>query len=327
MTERRIHLVSTLKNEGPYLLEWIAYHRAIGVTDFTLFSNDCTDGSNLMLNRLEEMGIIRHFDNPIGPGIDPQRRAYSRAGKLEEIRAADYVLIIDGDEFLNVRTGDRSINALIDACDEADAICVNWRLMGSCGEKHWRDDLVIERFTRGSSFEKPENGLVWGFKTLFKPQDVGWFGVHRPKYHKENMPTPDAVRWVNASGRPMGEKILRNGWRSNAENIGWDFAQVNHYAVKSREEFLLKRLRGTANSKNKGRIDLDYWGKYDINTNKDDSIPVSGVADGVAELLKDQDLKALYRACLLTCKKTIEYQKTDSKLANFIETGLLEKAE
>lgn len=326
MAQRNIHLVTTLKNEGPYLLEWIAYHRAIGVTDFTIFSNDCTDGSNLMLNRLDEMGAIRHFDNPIGPGIDPQRRAYSRAGKMPNVRSADYVLIIDGDEFLNVKAGDRSVNALIDACEEPDAICVNWRLMGSCGEKYWRDELVIERFTRGSTFEDPENGLVWGFKTLFKPQDVGWFGVHRPKFQKDSIPDPDSVRWVNASGKPMGEKVLRTGWRSSAQNLGWEFAQVNHYAIKSREEFLLKRLRGTANSKNKGRIDLDYWDKYDINTNKDNSIPTEGIAEGVAELLMDADLAALRRACLLTCEKTIEYQKTDPKLANFIETGKLEKA-
>ena len=30
----RIVLVSTMKNEGPYLLEWLAYHRAIGIEEF-----------------------------------------------------------------------------------------------------------------------------------------------------------------------------------------------------------------------------------------------------------------------------------------------------
>jgi len=326
MTKRRIHLVSTVKNEGPYILEWIAYHQSIGITDFTIFSNDCTDGCNLMLNRLEELGVIKHFDNPIGPGIDPQRRAYSRSGHMEHVRAADYVLIVDADEFLNVKTGDHSINALIDACDEPDAICVNWRLMGSCGEKHWSDTPVTDRFDRGSTFLKPENGLVWGFKTLFKPQDVGWFGVHRPKFKKDKVPSENEVRWVNGSGKPMGQKIIKGGWRSGPENLGFEFAQVNHYAVKSREEFLLKRLRGTANSKNKDRIDLDYWDKYDLNANEDKSIQTDGIADRVADLLKDNDLSALRRACILTCTKAIAYQMEDEKLRNFVEHGTLEKA-
>ena len=59
---RRKVLVSTVKNEGLYLLEWLAYHKSIGVDDFCIFSNDCSDGTNLMLNRLNQMGVIRHFD-------------------------------------------------------------------------------------------------------------------------------------------------------------------------------------------------------------------------------------------------------------------------
>ncbi|NHX28195.1 glycosyltransferase family 2 protein, partial [Escherichia coli] len=82
-------IVSTMKNEGPYILEWIAYHRAIGFDDFVLFSNDCTDGTNLILNRLDQMGIVQHFDNPLGPRMDPQRAAYSRAGKMAPVRDAD----------------------------------------------------------------------------------------------------------------------------------------------------------------------------------------------------------------------------------------------
>lgn len=30
-------LVSTMKNEGPDLLEWLAYHKSIGITDFCIF--------------------------------------------------------------------------------------------------------------------------------------------------------------------------------------------------------------------------------------------------------------------------------------------------
>ncbi|MBT0957195.1 glycosyltransferase family 2 protein [Alphaproteobacteria bacterium KMM 3653] len=325
-TRRKI-IVSTMKNEGPYILEWVAYHRAIGFDDFIIFSNDCSDGSNLILNRLDQMGVIRHFDNPLGPRMDPQRAAYSRANAMDYVREQDWVMILDADEFLNVHVGDRTVDALIEACPEkSDAISVCWRLMGSCGQAHMGSEPVTERFTKGSTFDEPENGMVWGFKTLFRPQKFGFFGVHRPKFMKNVEITPDMAHWVNGSGEDMGERVLHKGWRFGKGTLGYKFAQVNHYAIKSREEFLLKRLRGTANSKNKGRIDMGYWDKYDINANEDASIRSELVRPGVEELLRDGDLAALYRASLETCRRAIDYQMQDEKLRVFVETGVYEEA-
>ena len=319
-------LVSTMKNEGPYLLEWLAYHKSIGITDFCIFSNDCTDGTNLMLNRLDQMGVLKHYDNPQGPRMDPQRSAYSRANKLDWVKAADWVLIVDADEFLNIHVGDRSIDALIDACGTPDAISINWRLMGSQGQSKmsidpFKGDLVTERYTRGSSFDDPENGLVWGFKTLFRPGKFDFFGVHRPKFTKKTEITPGMVTWTNAAGKPMGDQYLQKGWRGNSDNVTNEFAQVNHYAIKSREDFLLKRLRGTANSKNKGRIDMDYWDKYDINTHEDTTIPTDGIRAQRDAWLADPDLAALARACADCSQRVLDYQLTVPEFRTFIDTG------
>ncbi len=35
-----------MKNEGPYIVEWIAYHRAIGVDNFLIYTNGCEDGTD-----------------------------------------------------------------------------------------------------------------------------------------------------------------------------------------------------------------------------------------------------------------------------------------
>ena len=313
-----------MKNEGPYILEWIAYHKSIGFDGFVIYSNDCTDGTNLILNRLDQMGVVKHFDNPQGPNMDPQRSAYSRAKSVPEVQLADWVLVIDADEFLNVHVGDGSVQALIGACPEGtQAISINWRMMGSSGVAKMSDDLVTERFTHGSSFEKPENGLVWGFKTLFRTGVFDFIAVHRPRFVKTREFKSGMVNWVNGDGRSVGDKYLEKGWRSNSETLGYELAQVNHYAVKSREEFLLKRLRGTANSKNKDRISLDYWEKYDLNTHFDDSIRTDGIRPVMKELLKNGDLAALVRATKESCRRTIAYQMDDPKLRVFVERGEL----
>ncbi|MDF1871204.1 glycosyltransferase family 2 protein [Vannielia sp.] len=326
---QRKMVLTAMKNEGPYLLEWIAYHKMIGFTDFLIYSNDCSDGSNLMLNRLDQLGVIRHFDNPLGPRMDPQRAAYSRANKDALVREMDWLAVIDADEFLNIHVGDHSIDALVEACPPGtEAISLNWRFMGSNGHAHMApDELVTERFTQGATLLEPENGLCWGFKTVFDPKRFGYFGVHRPKFEKKTEIVPGMRCWVNGGGERLDDKILEKGWRSNKHNVSYEFGQVNHYAIKSREEFLLKRLRGTANSKNTDRIDMGYWHKNDLNACEDSSILTDGLAEAVAELLRDDDLAALHRACLETCRRSIEYQMQDPKLAHFIETGEYEEEE
>ena len=60
----KITAVTCIKNEGPFLLEWIAYNRLIGVTDFLIYSNDCADGSDRLLDALAERGVVHHRPNP-----------------------------------------------------------------------------------------------------------------------------------------------------------------------------------------------------------------------------------------------------------------------
>lgn len=132
---------------------------------------------------------------------------------------------------------------------------------------------------------------------------------------------PGMVTWTNAAGKPMGDKYLQKGWRGNAENVTNEFAQVNHYAIKSREDFLLKRLRGTANSNNKGRIDMDYWDKYDINTHEDTTIPTDGIRAQMNEWLADPDLAALSRACADCSQRVLDYQLNVPEFRTFIDTG------
>ena len=105
----------------------------------------------------------------------------------------------------------------------------------------------------------PKTASSEGSKPCSPPGKFGFFGVHRPKWNKTVEIVPGMVTWTNAAGEPMGDQYLQKGWRWNKDNVTNKFAQVNHYAIKSREDFLLKRLRGTANSKNKDRIDMEYW--------------------------------------------------------------------
>ena len=59
----RVMLVTTVKDEGPNILEWIGYHRMIGFTDIVVFQNDSFDTTERALWTLQEMGVIRYLNN------------------------------------------------------------------------------------------------------------------------------------------------------------------------------------------------------------------------------------------------------------------------
>jgi len=113
------------KNEGAFLLEWIAYHKTIGFTDIVILSNDCEDGSDEMLDHLSKSGEIIHLRND-GPYDDRgiQFAALKRADRQKAVKEADWIIHLDIDEFLNIHVGDGQIADLIAALPDADAIAL-----------------------------------------------------------------------------------------------------------------------------------------------------------------------------------------------------------
>ena len=86
----KITAVTTQKNEGAFLLEWIAYHKVIGFSDIVVLSNDCEDGSDELLDQLAENGELIHVRND-GPYDDRgiQFAALKLADKQPEVKDAD----------------------------------------------------------------------------------------------------------------------------------------------------------------------------------------------------------------------------------------------
>jgi hypothetical protein len=60
----RILAVLTVRNKGAFLIEWLAHHRRCNITDFLVFSNDCDDGTDRMLDRLQALGWLVHLRTP-----------------------------------------------------------------------------------------------------------------------------------------------------------------------------------------------------------------------------------------------------------------------
>ena len=64
----RILAVTTLRNEAPFIVEWVAHMRAIGVTDLLVYTNDCDDGTDALLAVLAKHGILHHIIQDVPRG-------------------------------------------------------------------------------------------------------------------------------------------------------------------------------------------------------------------------------------------------------------------
>ncbi len=157
---------------------------------------------------------------------------------------------------------------------------------------------VTEQYLRAAPVDWNKG---WGVKTLFAFDPDYWkLGIHRPKMKTKHLKTdfPDTVQWLNGSGREMEEYFKFRGWRSITRTVGYDWLQVNHYAVKSVDSYALRRLRGNVNNK-VGKYGADYWALQDRNEVADDTMLRYSArrSEILAALLADPVLRGLaYRA-------------------------------
>lgn len=291
-------IVGCMKNEAPYIVEWVAYHHAIGVDNFLIYTNDCTDGTDEILDRLQEMGVVQHRYNNDWKGKSPQQHALNLSLKDPLVQNAEWILHIDVDEFVNVRCGNGTLADFFTAVPEATNVAMTWRLFGHSGVTRLEDRFVIEQFDRCAPKYCPKPHTVWGFKTMFR--NIGAYkkmSCHRPNKLEEDK--RDQVLWVNGSGRDMTKEAIDNGWRSSTRSIGYDLLQLNHYALRSADSFLIKRQRGRALHVDRS-IGLNYWIRMDWEDARDITIQrnLPRLRAEYDRLMADETLAGLHRTGL-----------------------------
>ena len=334
----RTCIVTTMKNEGPFILEWLAWHRAIGVQDFLIYTNDCTDGTDTMLEMLQDKGIVQHRPNPWQPGgeLKPQHAALQAAETEPVVQGAGWAICMDVDEFINIKLGDGTLATLYAAMEQvlpgANMISLTWRLFGNGDVAEFEDRPIIAQFPLCAPEVVRKPHQAWGFKTLFRNIDIyKKMGVHRPKGLKPDL--WDQVKWLNGSGKPLPREMFRNGWRSTLETFGYDWVQLNHYAVRSAESFLVKRDRGRVNHVDRDQ-GLNYWFRMNHNAVEERSIMarLPMLQAEFDRLLADPDIRAAHeysvachRAKITELRATENYERFYGELTGPRLRGLSRK--
>lgn len=265
--------VTSMRNEGPYLLEWLAHHLGAGLNNFLVYSNDCEDGTDGMLALLNEAGVLTHVPHQPVPGKSIQWQAFQAAWKHDLRKAADWVLVSDVDEFLNIHVDGFTVPDLLRAMPEdIDGIVIPWRLFGHNDKLLIEDTPVTEQFTSSIPASAVYPPSATFFKTLFRAKGpFNQLGVHRPKQKppaKAGLP-----KLVDGSGKVLPAEFVTQPQRISLYDIanGRALVEINHYAIRSVAAFLIKRARGLPNRRGKA-VDLSYWVERNFNTETNTSI-------------------------------------------------------
>lgn len=230
------------KDEGPYFKEWIEWHRKMGVEKFYIYDNESTDSTKEVLKPYIEAGIVDYI---YFPGYRRQLAAYDDC--LEKHRyEAQWIAFIDLDEFI-VPIKYQSIPEFLKCFEDFPAVEINWLVYGSGGAMKKEPGDVMTRFRCHSL---PGHKLNRHVKSIVNPRRVfTMIGCH------------EVARINGKAVDSHGDPITANFRDREPQQ---DVIRINHYAVRSYEEFREKQGRGRASGK-KRTVSDDYFNQYDLN--------------------------------------------------------------
>ncbi len=213
----QLSFVLIVKNAACYMDEWINYHKLVGVDHFYIYDNESTDNLKEVLKPYIKSGLVEYR---YWKGKSEQLRCYNYALNKHR-KETKWLGFIDDDEFV-VPVKDKTIPDVLKRLGIKSSLSIAWVLYGSNKQKKKKDGLVIERFT------KRAKKAFRQYKVIVNPRiAVAITSAHKCACLGKNYSVTENLENVDLT-------------KNHTENI----IRVNHYHVKSLEEFLLKKNRG-----------------------------------------------------------------------------------
>jgi hypothetical protein len=250
------------RNEAPYMVEWLGHYLCLGFDRIVVYDNGSTDGTGAVVRAagLDFPGVeLRPW--PDQPGQAPQLSAYADA--VARCRT-EWIGFFDADELLVLKQHDGIAAFLRRYPADAGQVAINWLMFGSSGHLHYRDELQARRFRLAAGPER------WT-KNRFTKVLARTRAIAQPRVHSVDL--KPGFRSYDDALRPVTfEDYAKTAAPSH------EYAQLNHYVVRSLQEFADKRRRGNA-TRAPGAADRqghrdgeEFWRTHDRNDVPDAAI-------------------------------------------------------
>jgi hypothetical protein len=235
-------ICAIIKNEGPYLKEWIEFHRLVGVKRFYLYNNLSADATPEILQPYIDEGIVDLTDWPIPSpqtlsSNNPQLLAYDHFLKRMGHQPL-WAAFIDVDEFLFSPAG-YTVPDMLDKIQNKSAVGVNWMCFGANKREDKTPGLVMERFIYrpldSITINRHIKSIIWLDQNVQIGGDPHFFHVEHGTYSEDGI-------LITGPFCPPSTRLFR----------------INHYKTKSKSEWIERCSQGKADNANY-KIDWDTY--------------------------------------------------------------------
>lgn len=224
-------IVAIAKNEGEYIQEWCAFHKAAGVDVIYLYDNESFDDMKEKLQPFIDSGFVKyHYVKGKGIQISVYHDAFNKY--REECK---YLTFIDCDEFLYTTDESKDLKKSIKTFFKHNlntgGIAVNWRVFGDNGHATTPEGLCMEAFTKRALPGKRATRVI---KTIYRPNSILYMDTAHSAVYKWGLAAYDQkgtlVPWAHNPILMYPSSPIR----------------INHYFCKSIEQWIKRKSIGDA---------------------------------------------------------------------------------
>ncbi len=274
MFDRNLTAGAIFRDEAPFLAEWIVFHRLVGVDHFILYDNGSADDPEGVLGPFLEEGVVTLVRWPVPFHLKAAQQAY--ADCLGRVRGhSRWLTCLDIDEFLFAPEHPTLIPVLREL-ESAPGIVVRWQVYGSSGQQHASSEPVIARFARRAPTQWIRNRRT---KSIVDPaRALRPVGAHHFEFQNGELAVDEMQQSVALTPRPRFKKRLRPLYGLlgpclrffdpyaardiSSRVVSVERLRINHYPIKSREEFERKARFKREKKRYQG---VDYFAYHDRN--------------------------------------------------------------
>jgi hypothetical protein len=222
-----LSICAIYRDEAPYLREWVAFHRLVGVERFFLYNNRSSDEHREALAPYIADGTVELTDWDDHPA---QVQTYDDCIRTHRDDSR-WIAFIDLDEFLFSPSG-KPVPEILSEYERWPGVGVNWAVYGTSGHEEKPAGLVIENYVRRTD----DPGFNRPIKSIADPKRIRNFCLaHYFMYRDE----PGVA--VDENQRPISGPQF-----SRTESVSFARLRINHYFTKSEAEFRAKIAKGYA---------------------------------------------------------------------------------
>lgn len=220
-TRNYLNVCAIYRNEARHLREWIEFHRLVGAERFFLYDNGSTDEHlEVLAPYLEGSTVVIHD----WPGRErPQEPAYDHCLATHGGESR-WIAFIDLDEYLFSPT----LRPLPDILAEFEAhpgVVVNWAMFGTSGHLTRPAGLTIENYIMRKEYPP---GSVEQVKSVVDPSRA------------ERAITGHLFAYRDGTA---ANELHETEDGPSARKVAFDRLRLNHYAHRSRQEYIEKLAR------------------------------------------------------------------------------------